>query len=86
MATKEEDVIEHVVLASTHDLPYCSLLTRGRVFRLKTYEVPAAGLMPRVLLQLILLQLHPEEVVTAVIKHDPKQKTGYFFMTTKQGT
>jgi DNA gyrase subunit A len=85
MATKEEDVIEHVVLASTHD--YLLFFTnKGRVFRLKTYEVPAAGLNAKGVAAVNLLQLHPEEVVTAVIKHDPKQKTGYFFMTTKQGT
>lgn len=85
MATKEEDVIEHVVLASTHD--YLLFFTnKGRVFRLKTYEVPAAGLNAKGVAAVNLLQLHPEEVVTAVIKHDPKQKTGFFFMTTRQGT
>ncbi|HMS31578.1 MAG TPA: DNA gyrase subunit A [Candidatus Saccharibacteria bacterium] len=85
MATKEEDVIEHVVLASTHDF-LLFFTNKGRVFRLKTYEVPAAGLNAKGVAAVNLLQLHPEEVVTAVIKHDPKQKTGYFFMTTKQGT
>ncbi len=85
MATKEEDVIEHVVLASTHDF-LLFFTNKGRVFRLKTYEVPAAGLNAKGVAVVNLLQLHPEEVVTAVIKHDPKQKTGYFFMTTKQGT
>jgi DNA gyrase subunit A len=48
--------------------------------------VPATGLNAKGVAAVNLLQLHPEEVVTAVIKHDPKQKTGYFFMTTKQGT
>lgn len=85
MATKEEDVIEHVVLASTHDF-LLFFTNKGRVFRLKTYEVPAAGLNAKGVAAVNLLQLHPEEIVTAVIKHDPKQKTGYFFMTTKQGT
>lgn len=85
MATKEEDVIHHVVLASTHD--YLLFFTnKGRVFRLKTYEVPAAGLNAKGVAAVNLLQLHPEEVVTTVIKHDPKRQTGYFFMTTKQGT
>lgn len=85
MATKEEDVIEHLVLASTHD--YLLFFTnKGRVFRLKTYEVPAAGLNAKGVAAVNLLQLHPEEVVTAVIKHNTKRKSGYFFMTTKQGT
>ena len=43
MTTREEDVIEHVVNASTHDFPVV-LTNKGRVFRLKTYEVPAAGM------------------------------------------
>jgi len=85
MATKEEDVIEHVVLASTHDF-LLFFTNKGRVFRLKTYEVPAAGLNAKGVAAVNLLQLHPEEIVTAVIKHDPKHKTGYLFMTTKQGT
>lgn len=85
MATKEADVIEHVVLASTHDF-LLFFTNKGRVFRLKTYEVPAAGLNAKGVAAVNLLQLHPEEIVTAVIKHDPKQKTGFFFMTTKQGT
>lgn len=85
MATKEEDVIEHVVMASTHD--YLLFFTsKGRVFRLKTYEVPAAGLNAKGVAAVNLLQLHPEEIVTAVIKHHVKEKKGYFFMTTRQGT
>ena len=41
MVTREEDVIEHVVNASTHDF-LLFFTNKGRVFRLKTYEVPAA--------------------------------------------
>jgi DNA gyrase subunit A len=43
MTTREEDVIEHVVNASTHDF-LLFFTNKGRVFRLKTYEVPAASL------------------------------------------
>jgi DNA gyrase subunit A len=85
MATKEADVIEHVVLASTHDF-LLFFTNKGRVFRLKTYEVPATGLNAKGVAVVNLLQLHPDETVTAVIKHDAKEKKGYFFMTTKQGT
>lgn len=85
MATKDEDVIEHLVLASTHDF-LLFFTNKGRVFRLKTYEVPAAGLNAKGVAAVNLLQLHPEETVTAIIKHDTKHKDGYFFMTTKQGT
>jgi len=85
MATKEADFIEHVILASTHD--YLLFFTnKGRVFRLKTYEVPATGLNAKGVAAVNLLQLHPEEVVTAVIKHKKSSTSKYFFMTTKKGT
>ncbi|HVI60849.1 MAG TPA: DNA gyrase subunit A, partial [Candidatus Saccharimonadales bacterium] len=62
MATREEDVIEHVVNASTHD--YLLFFTnKGRVFRLKTYEVPAVGLNAKGIALVNLLQLQPEETV-----------------------
>ncbi|HSX32896.1 MAG TPA: DNA gyrase subunit A [Candidatus Saccharimonadales bacterium] len=66
MTTREEDVIEHVVNASTHD--YLLFFTsKGRVFRLKTYEVPAAGLNAKGVAIVNLLQLQPEETVSSVI-------------------
>jgi DNA gyrase subunit A len=74
MVTREEDVIEHVVNASTHD--YLLFFTnRGRVFRLKTYELPATSLSAKGVALVNLLQLQPEETVSAVInvskQHDP---------------
>src|SRR5690606_38830420 len=84
MATREEDVIEHVVNSSTHD--YLLFFTnRGRVFRLKTYEVPAVGLNAKGVAIVNLLQLQPEEVVSAVINVDKKTETGNLFMCTVRG-
>lgn len=66
MMTREEDVIEHVVNASTHD--YLLFFTnKGRVFRMKTYEVPAASLNAKGVAIVNLLQLQPEETVSSVI-------------------
>lgn len=66
MATREEDVIEHVVNASTHD--YLLFFTnKGRVFRIKTYEVPSVGLNAKGVALVNLLQLQPEEIVSSVI-------------------
>ncbi len=66
MATREEDLIEHVVNASTHD--YLLFFTnKGRVFRIKTYEVPAVGLNAKGVALINLLQLQPEEIVSSVI-------------------
>ncbi|HVS79203.1 MAG TPA: DNA gyrase subunit A [Candidatus Saccharimonadales bacterium] len=66
MATREEDVIEHVVNASTHDF-LLFFTNKGRVFRIKTYEVPAVGLNARGVALVNLLQLQPEEIVSSVI-------------------
>jgi DNA gyrase subunit A len=83
MATREEDVIEHVVNASTHD--YLLFFTnRGRVFRLKTYEVPAVGLNAKGVAIVNLLQLQPEENISSVINVS-KQNTGYLLMCTTKG-
>jgi len=75
MATREEDVIEQVVNASTHDF-LLFFTNKGRVFRLKTYEVPAVGLNAKGIALVNLLQLQPEETVTRFINvsktHDAK--------------
>lgn len=86
MTTKEEDIIAQIVPASTHD--YLLFFTnRGRIFRLKAYEVPAAGLNAKGVAAVNLLQLQPEEKITAIIKHEKGSKdTGYLFMATKNGT
>src|SRR4029078_11626567 len=84
MATREEDVIEHVVNASTHD--YLLFFTnKGRVFRIKTYEVPAVGLNAKGVALVNLLQLQPEEVVSSIINISKGDKEGYLFMCTKNG-
>ena len=86
MATREEDVIEHVVNASTHD--YLLFFTnRGRVFRLKTYEVPTAQLSAKGVALVNLLQLQSEETVSSVINVSGKHEPGTtLFMCTKRGT
>lgn len=84
MTTREEDVIGHVVNASTHD--YLLFFTnRGRVFRLKTYEVPAASLSAKGVAIVNLLQLQPEEVVSAVINVSKQEKSGNLMMCTTRG-
>ena len=91
MVTREEDVIEHVVNASTHDF-LLFFTNRGRVFRLKTYEVPAVGLNAKGIAIVNLLQLQPEERVSSIInisKGDnrslPAGRQGHLFMCTVRG-
>jgi DNA gyrase subunit A len=86
MTTKEEDVIDQLVSASTHD--YLLFFTnRGRIFRLKAYEVPAASLAGKGVAAVNLLQLQPEEKITSIIRHDKDANAeGYLFMATTKGT
>lgn len=84
MATREEDVIEHVVNASTHD--YLLFFTnKGRVFRLKTYEVPASNLNAKGIALVNLLQLQPEETVSSVINVNQQSSAGNLIMCTVHG-
>ncbi len=85
MTTKEEDVIDQLITASTHD--WLLLFTnKGRVFRLKVYEVPASSLTAKGVAVVNLIQLQPEEHVTSMVRvskdHGDK---GFLFMTTTHG-
>jgi DNA gyrase subunit A len=86
MTTKEEDVIDQLVPASTHD--YLLFFTnRGRIFRLKAYEVPAASLVAKGVAAVNLLQLQPEEKITSIIQHaKDASNEGFLFMATTMGT
>jgi DNA gyrase subunit A len=86
MATKEEDIITQLIPASTHD-NLLFFTNRGRIFRLKAYEVPAASLATKGVAAVNLLQLQPEEKITSIICQ-PKDsaKDGYLFMATTKGT
>jgi DNA gyrase subunit A len=84
MATREEDVIEHVVNASTHDF-LLFFTNKGRVFRLKTYEVPAVGLNAKGVAIVNLLQLQPEETVSSVINVSKTHDAANLIMCTVRG-
>jgi DNA gyrase subunit A len=86
MTTKEEDVIDQLVPASTHDW-LLFFTNKGRVFRLKAYEVPAASLAAKGVAAVNLLQLQPEEKITSIINHAKDAGSeGYLFMATTKGT
>jgi len=86
MATKEEDVIDQLIPANTHDW-LLFFTNRGRVFRLKAYEVPAASLAAKGVAAVNLLALQPEEKITSIIKHQKDASDeGFLFMATVKGT
>jgi DNA gyrase subunit A len=84
MATREEDVIEHVVNASTHDF-LLFFTNKGRVFRLKTYELPMSSLSAKGVAIVNLLQLQPEETVSSVINVSKTDNAANLIMCTVRG-
>jgi DNA gyrase subunit A len=86
MTTKEEDVIDQLIPANTHDW-LLFFTNKGRVFRLKAYEVPAASLAAKGVAAVNLLALQPEEKITSIIKHaKDASEDGFLFMATLKGT
>jgi DNA gyrase subunit A len=86
MTTKEEDVIDQLIPANTHDW-LLFFTNKGRIFRLKAYEVPAASLAAKGVAAVNLLNLQPEEKITSIIKHEKDAgDEGYLFMATVKGT
>ncbi|MFI5240675.1 MAG: DNA gyrase subunit A [Candidatus Saccharimonadia bacterium] len=85
MGTKEEDIVDHLVLTQNHD--YMLFFTnKGRVFRLKVHEIPTASRTAKGQAIVNLLQLQPEERVTSLITMSQDTKNGYLFMATRMGT
>lgn len=84
MQTIEEDYIEDLFVTTTHH--YVMFFTnRGRVYRLKAYEIPESGRTARGMAIVNLLQLLPEEKITAVITVKEFEEEKYLFMATKYG-
>ena len=84
MQTIEDDYIEDLFMATTHH--YLMFFTnKGRVYRLKAYEIPEASRAARGTAIINLLQLLPDEKITAVIPIREYQDQKYLFMATKKG-
>lgn len=83
MTTREEDFVENMYVTTTHkDLLFFT--NRGRVFRLKGYQLPEAGRTARGTAIVNLLQLGGDEKVTAVIPVDI-EGAGNLIMATRMG-
>ncbi|MBQ3514178.1 MAG: DNA gyrase subunit A [Lachnospiraceae bacterium] len=84
MQTLEEDYIEDLVMTTTHH--YVLFFTnKGRVYRLKAYEIPESSRTTRGTAIINLLQLQPDENITALITLKDYKRGKYLFMTTKNG-
>jgi len=84
MTTKEEDFVEHLFVASTHS--YILIFTdAGKVYWLKVHEIPQGGRIARGKAIVNLLNLAPEEKITAILPVKEFIEGKYVFMATKQG-
>ncbi|MCI8975963.1 MAG: DNA gyrase subunit A [Lachnospiraceae bacterium] len=84
MQTIEDDFINDLLMTTTHH--YIMFFTNfGRVYRLKTYEIPEAGRTSRGTAIVNLLQLGPGEKISAIIPIKDYDEEKNLFMVTKNG-
>ena len=84
MQTLEDDFIKDLIMTTTHN--YLMFFTNtGKVYRLKAYEIPEAGRNARGTAIINLLQLQPEEKITAIIPMEQSADSRYLVMATKKG-
>ena len=82
--TKDTDFVEEIFIANTHDdLMFFTNL--GKVYILKTYELPEAQRQAKGRALINLLQVESGEKVSALIKLSEENRRGYLVMATKQG-
>ena len=84
-ATKEEDFVEKLFIANTHDTIMC-FSSRGRVYWLKVYEVPEGSRNARGKPIVNLFPLQDREKITAIVSTKNYDPNKFIFMATSMGT
>jgi len=84
MQTREEDFVKDLFISSTHDT-ILFFTNKGRAYRMKGYQIPEAGRQARGMAIVNLLELQPEEIISAVIPVKEFSEEKYLVMITKQG-
>jgi DNA gyrase subunit A len=84
MATREEDFVKQIFTASTHDM-ILFFTNKGKLYKLRGYELPEAGRTARGTAIVNLLSLDPGEKVSAVIPLQSFAEGKYLLMATKNG-
>ena len=82
---KDEDFIEHLLVASTHDTILC-FSNRGKVYWLKVYDIPVASRQSRGRPVVNLLPLDADERITTILPIREYTEGHYIFMATEKGT
>jgi DNA gyrase subunit A len=83
--TKEDDFIDNLFIANTHDYILC-FSSRGRVYWIKVYSVPQGGRASRGKPIVNLVQLEPGEKINAILPVKAFDENRYIFMATSFGT
>lgn len=84
MTTNEEDFVEQMINLSSHD--YLLFFTnKGKVYRLKGYEIPEFGRQSKGLPIINLLQIDKDESINSMISISPNDNAKYLLFTTKKG-
>ncbi|OIR19973.1 DNA gyrase subunit A [mine drainage metagenome] len=84
-ATKEDDFIDNLFIANTHDYILC-FSNRGRVYWLKVYEVPQGTRISRGKPIVNLLPLEPNEKINAILPVKEFAEDKFIFFATSEGT
>ncbi len=84
-AIKDEDYIEHLLVASTHDTILC-FTNQGKVYWLKVYQIPIASRTSRGRPIVNLLPLSTDEKITAILPLREYESGKFVFMATSNGT
>ncbi len=84
-AVKDEDFVEHLLIASTHDTILC-FTSVGKVYSLKVYMIPEAGRQSRGRPVVNLLPLEEGERITSILPVQTYDDDHFIFMATKKGT
>ena len=84
MTTNEEDYVENIISITTHD--YLMFFTsKGKVYRIKGYEVPLFSRQSKGLPIVNLLPLEKDEVVRAMLKVSPSDENMFIVFCTQKG-
>ncbi|SEK75900.1 DNA gyrase subunit A [Pseudobutyrivibrio ruminis] len=84
MDTIDDDYVVEMLMMSSHD--YLLFFTnKGRVYRIKAYEIPESSRTSRGIAVVNILQLQPDEKVTAMIPIEDYSEDKYLFMATADG-
>ena len=84
MSTKEDDFVEHIFITSTHN-HILFFSNKGRVYKIKAYEVPEAGRTAKGTNLINLLQLNQGEKIQTIKTLKEFDKDSYLIMGTKYG-